>query len=97
MNIIISNRFSNQLKSLNIDVIKELNGEFDADQIAATMSNIYYDHIIFDITALKNNTNIENIQKLSATFDMSKVILLLDDNKQFLTQEFISSIIRTSK
>ena len=93
MNIIISNRFSNQLKSLNIDVIKELNGVYDADQITATMSNIYYDHIIFDITALKDNTNIENIQKLSATFDMSKVILLLDDNKQFLTQEFISSII----
>ena len=93
MNIIISNRFSNQLKNLNIDVIKELNGEYDADQIASTMSNIYYDHIIFDITALKDNTNIENIQKLSATFDMSKVILFLDDNKQFLTQEFISSII----
>ena len=33
MNIIISNRFSNQLKSLNIDVIKELNGEYEADFI----------------------------------------------------------------
>ena len=93
MNIIISNKFSDQLKTLNIEVIKEMNGEFTADQIASTMDNIYYDHIIFDISALKDNTNIENLQKLSATFDMSKVILLLDDNKFFLTQEFISSII----
>ena len=93
MNIIISNKFSNQLKSLNIEVIKEMTGEFTADQIASTMDNIFYDHVIFDISALKDNTNIENIQKLSATFDMSKVILLLDDNKYFLTQEFISSII----
>ena len=93
MNIIISNKFSDQLKTLNIEIIKEMNGEFTADQIATTMENIYYDHIIFDITALKDNTKIENIQKLSATFDMSKVILLLDDNKYFLTQEFISSII----
>ena len=93
MNIIISNRFSSQLKTLNIDVIKEINGVYDADQITSNLANIYYDHIIFDITALKDNTNIENIQKLSASFDMSKVILLLDDNKYFLTQEFISSII----
>ena len=93
MNIIISNKFSNQLKSLNIEIIKEMNGEFTADQIVATLDNIFYDHIIFDITALKDNMKIENIQKLSAVFDMSKVILLLDDNNYFLTQEFISSII----
>lgn len=93
MNIIISNRFSSIIKTLNIDVIKELNGQFEADEITKQLENIYYDHIIMDISALKNNTDISSIQKLSAAFDMSKVILLIDDTKYFSTQEFISSII----
>lgn len=93
MNIIISNRFSNLLKGLNIEVIKELNGEFEVDDIINQLSNLYYDRLIIDISAIKNNQDITSIQKLSGAFDMSKVILLLDETKYFSTQEFISAII----
>lgn len=93
MNIIISNRFSSLLKGLNIEVIKELNGEFEVDDIINQLTNIYYDRLIIDISAIKNNQDIATIQKLSGSFDMSKVILLLDETRYFSTQEFISSII----
>lgn len=93
MNIIIANKFREQLKTINVEVIKELFGQFDASEITSTLENIYFEHIIIDITAIKNNDDITNLQKLSASFDMSKVILLLDNDSRFLTQKFISSII----
>ena len=93
MNIIIANKYREQLKTLNIDVIKELDGQFDALDITKSLENIYFEHIIIDITAIKNNDDITNLQKLSASFDMAKVILLLDNDSRFLTQRFISSII----
>lgn len=93
MNIIIANKYREQLKTLNIEVIKELIGQFDASDITDSLESIYFEHIIIDITAIKNNDDITNLQKLSASFDMSKVILLLDNDSRFLTQKFISSII----
>ena len=93
MNIIISNKFASLFKSLNIEVIKEINGVYTADDIIRQLDNIFYDRVIFDISALKDNTDFSNIQKLSAVLDMSKVILVIDDTRVFSTQEFISRII----
>lgn len=33
MNVIIANKYQSMLDSLNIDVIKRLNGQFDVDDI----------------------------------------------------------------
>lgn len=93
MNIIVSNKYSDLLKSLNIEVIKEVNGVHSADEIGRQLENIYYDRLIFDISALKDNLNIASFQRLSAVLDMSKVILLIDDTRYFSTKEFISQII----
>ena len=93
MNIIISNKFGGYLKTLNIEVIKELNGVYSADDIIRQLENIYYDKVIFDISALKDNMDFANIQKLSTVLDMSKVILVIDNTKYFSTQEFVSKII----
>ena len=38
--------------------------------------------MILDITAIKDYKNIANIQKLSVSLDMDKVILLLDESKR---------------
>ena len=37
--------------------------------------------MIIDITAIKNYQDIKTMQNLSVNFDMSKVILLLDDSE----------------
>ena len=80
MNVIVANKNEGLLNSLDVDVIKSINGQFDADEIIQTFSNFFFNRMFLDITALKDNTDINNIQKLSMSIEMDKVILLLDNN-----------------
>ena len=80
MNVIVSNRNEGLLNSLDIDVIKSINGEFEVDEIIQTFSNFFFNRMFLDITAVKDYTNITNIQKLSMSLDIDKVIFLLDTN-----------------
>lgn len=80
MNVIVSNKNQGLLSSLDIDVIKSINGEFTADEIISTFSNFFFNRMFLDITAIKDNYEISNLQKLSMGLEMDKVILLLDNN-----------------
>lgn len=93
MNVIIVNKYKDMLTGLNIEIIKSMEGVFEVDEIIDTFSNFYFDRMILDITAIKNHTNLDNLQKLSISLDMSKVILILDDNPQSETQEYLSKLI----
>ena len=93
MNVIISNKNQNLLENLGIDVIKEMNGEFEVDEIIATFQNFFYQRMILDITAIKNYTNIENLQKLSISLDMEKMILLLDNTDATSNPAFLSKLV----
>lgn len=93
MNVIISNKNQALLENLGIDVIKEMNGEFEADEIISTFQNFFYQRMILDITAIKNYTNITNLQKLSMSLDMEKVILLLDGTDQTSNPGFLSDLV----
>lgn len=93
MNVIITNRFRDILKDLNIEVIKSMEGEFEVREIIDTFSNFYFEKMILDITALKDYKNVDNLQKLSISLDMSKIILLLDDDPEFESNTFLSKII----
>ena len=81
MNVIISNRNKDILSELNVDVLKSLSGEFTADEIIQSFSNFFFNRMFLDITAIKDYTDIKNIQKLSIGLDVSKIILLLDDSE----------------
>ena len=78
MNVIVSNKNANLLNSLDVDVIKSINGEFPVDDIINTFSNFFFNRMFLDVTAIKDYMNINNIQKLSMNIEMDKVILLLD-------------------
>ena len=78
MNVIVSNKNQGLLSSLDIDVIKSINGEFSAEEIVNTFSNFFFNRMFLDVTAIRDYTNIANIQQLSMGLDMDKVILLLD-------------------
>ncbi len=80
MNVIVSNKNQNLLNSLDIDVIKSINGTFSVDEIIATFSNFFFNRMFLDITAVKDYTDISNIQKLSMGLEMDKVIFFLDNN-----------------
>lgn len=92
MNVIISNKNQGLLRSLDIDVIKSINGEFTAEEISEMFSNFFFNRMFLDITAIKDYTNISNIQKLSMNLDMDKVILLLEPTLM-TNKSFISKII----
>ena len=93
MNVIISNKQQAILENLNIDIIKSLNGEFDVTQIIDEFKNFYYQRMIIDITAIKGYKNIKNLQKLSISLDMSKLILLLDDSEESSSADYLSKLI----
>lgn len=80
MNVIVSNKNEGLLNSLDIDIIKSIHGEFDAEQIIQTFSNFFFNRMFLDITAIKNYNDISTIQKLSIGLEMDKVIFLLDSN-----------------
>ena len=80
MNVIVSNKNQGLLNTLDVDIIKSINGCFSADEIIATFSNFFFNRMFLDITAVKDYTDIANIQKLSMGLEMDKVIFLLDNN-----------------
>lgn len=92
MNVIISNKFSTELSSLDIDVIKTLNGEFTVEELANTFSNFYYNRMIIDITSIKGYLDINVIQKLCVNFDMSKIILFLEEGVT-TSNEYLSKLV----
>ena len=93
MNVIVSNKYQSMLTDLPIDVIKRLDGEFDADELGGMFKNFFFQRMILDITALKNYKDIRTLQKLSILLDMDKVILLLDDSEETTSSEFLSQLV----
>jgi len=90
MNVIVSNKNEGLLNNLDVDVIKSINGEYEAEEIIQTFSNFFFNRMFLDITAIRNYTDITNIQKLSMSMDVDKIIFLLDtalmNNNAFLSK-----------
>ena len=93
MNVIIANKYSQMLSNLRIDIIKNVQGQFEVDDIVSNFQNFFFNKMILDITAVKDYENIATIQRLSFGLDMSKVILLLDDSKVVNSPSYISELI----
>lgn len=93
MNVIVSNKYQNMLATLDVDVIKNINGEFEVEELVNIFTNFFFNKMIIDITAIKGYQNIKNIQKLSVNFDMSKIILLLDDSAMVNSGSYLSQLV----
>lgn len=95
MNVIVSNKYSAMLSSLGtrIDLIKSIEGEFQVDDLIAQFDNFFFNKMILDITAISGYQDITQIQRLSFGFDMSKIILLLDDSQVVNSPQYLSELI----
>ncbi len=94
MNVIVSNKYAEQLQTLDIDVIKSEQGTFTVEELVSKYQNFFYQRMILDITALKDYKDIKVLQKLSISLDMDKLILLLDStDEESSTTEFLSQLI----
>ena len=93
MNVIISNKYKDMLDNLPIDIIKNINGTFEVDDIVKEFQNYFFQRMILDITAINNYQDITNLQKLSINLDMDKVILVLDDSPASMAPDYLSKLI----
>jgi hypothetical protein len=93
MNVIVSNKYKELLNSLEIDIIKSIDGEYEVDELINMFANFFFQRMILDITAIKNYKDIKNLQKLSISLDMSKIILLLDDDEESSSSIYLSKLI----
>lgn len=93
MNVIITNKYKEMLMSLDIEVIKSLEGVYDVSEVIDCFSNFYFDRMILDVTALKDYKDIDTLQRLSINMDMAKVILLLDDSEESSSSSYLSKLI----
>ena len=85
MNVIVSNKQSDLLRSLNINIIKSVTGEFSVEEIASMFQNMIYSKMILDLTAVKDYKDIINLQNVSNYLETSKLILLLPKEKEVIT------------
>lgn len=93
MNVAVINKYKEMLVNLNVEIMKSIEGVFDVDEIIDTFTNFYFDKMILDITAIKDYKNFDNLQKLAMNINMENVILLLDDDPESETKEYISKLI----
>lgn len=92
MNVIVSNLNKDKFVNLNVDIIKSISGEFTADEIVQSFSNFFFNRMFLDITSIQDYRDINNIQKLSIGLDISKVILLLNDD-EVINDAYISKLV----
>lgn len=93
MNVIVANKYRDALATLDIDIIKKLDGEFSVEEIVETFKNFFFQRMILDITALKNYKDVKTLQKLSLALDMDRLILLLDGSAEVMEPEYLSDLI----
>ena len=93
MNVIIANKYRDALASLDVEVIKKLEGEFTVEELIETFKNFFFQKMILDITALKDYKQIRTLQQLSLSLDMDRLILLLDGSPETSSPEFLSDLI----
>ena len=93
MNVLIGNKYSDVLAMLDIDVIKSITGEYEADEIVSMFKNFYCNRIIIDLTAIKGYTDVSNIQKISIGLATEKLIFLLPPTPESSSSAFLSKLI----
>ncbi len=93
MNVIVANEQQNQLSNLDIDIIKSINGIYDAFEIVEMFKNFFYSKMILDVTALKNYRDIKTYEVLVSGLEPDKIIFLLPDGSDLCQPNFLSHII----
>ena len=94
MDTVIGNKYNDEFSILDIEVSKKLEGEYEVDEIISTFGNFFFNKMFLDITAIKDYKDLQNLQKLSMSLNMDKVILLLDKEDQISdSKEFQSRLV----
>ena len=97
MNVIVSNVQRNVLSGLDIDVIKSITGEYDANELVEMFKNFFYNKMILDVTAIKDFHNIKNFQIIAMGLDVEKIVFFLPEGTDVCTSNFLSKLVYYQK
>ncbi len=93
MNVLITNEQEAILSELNIEIIKTLRGDYEAEEIINMFANFFFARMILDITAIRNYDDISNLQKISIALPVDKIILFVPGNTKYSENAYLSKLI----
>ena len=93
MNVIVSNVQRNILSGLDVDVIKSISGEYDANELVEMFKNFFYNKMILDVTAIKDFHNIKSFQTIAMGLDVEKIVFFLPEGTDVCTSSFLSKLV----
>ena len=93
MNVIVSNNQQSELSKLDLDVIKSINGSYDAAVLVEMFRTFFFNKMVLDVTAIKNFEDIQNYKTLINGLDAEKIIFFLPENTQICTATFLAKLI----
>lgn len=93
MNVIVSNVQRNVLAGLDIDIIKSISGEYEANEIVEMFKNFFFNKMILDVTAIRDFKNIKNYQTIAMGLDVEKIIFVLPEGTEVCTSNFLSKLV----
>jgi len=94
MNVIVANERRYELNSLNIEIIKNVEGVYSVEELIGMFTNFFFNRIIIDITSIKNYNDYSNLKKLFSAIDTKKIIILLNQNHEVcISKEYISDLV----
>ncbi len=93
MNVIVANKKQSDLANLDIDIIKSLNGEYEATELVEMFKSFFYSKMILDVTAIKNYNELDPYEIISKGLVADKIIFLLPEGSKLCTPNFLSHLI----
>ena len=94
MNVIVSNEQQATLVNLDVDIIKNISGQYSANEIVEMFKNFFYSKMILDVTALKSYTELKTYEELKNGLDVEKIIFYLPDGSSLCTSSFLAQLIQ---
>lgn len=93
MNVIVANEKRNALANLDVDIIKNVSGSYEAAEIVGMFKNFFYSRMILDVTAIRNYTDVHVYEVLASGLNPEKIIFLLPEGSSLCTPNFLSRLI----
>lgn len=94
MNVIIFNEQQQKLNSLDIDIIKSINGQYSANEIVEMFKNFFFSRMILDVTAIKNYENPDIYKTIVDGLEAEKIIFFIPEGSSLCTPIFLARLIK---
>ena len=76
MNVIVSNELQSKLANIDVDIIKSINGSFEASELIEMFKDFFYSKMILDVTAIKQYKELRSYEELVKGLDADKIIFV---------------------